>query len=202
VTIRHAGRLLLVSACGLASPAQAHLVQTGFGDFYDGIAHVALTPADLLLVIAVALLAGQRGTLAARWTLFALPVAWLVGGLIGTRMPDETTLPVLTTVSFGVAGILVVFDARVPAAVVAGFGVSAGLVHGIVNGATLSPTGASLLGLSGAVSAVFCLFAMLSAQVATLQAGWTRIAVRAAGSWIAAAGLLMLGWLARPLVAS
>ena len=64
MSIRHAGRLLLVSAWGLASPAQAHLVQTGFGDFYDGIAHVALTPADLLLVITVALLAGQRGTLA------------------------------------------------------------------------------------------------------------------------------------------
>jgi hypothetical protein len=59
--------------------------------------------------------------------------------------------------------------------------------------------GAILLGLSGAVSAVFCLLAILSAQVTTLRAGWTRIAVRVGGSWIAAAGLLMLGWLARPV---
>lgn len=202
MNIRHARWLLLVSACVLASPAQAHLVQTGFGDFYDGLAHVALTPADLLLVIAVALLAGQRGPLAARWTLFVLPVAWLAGGLIGAGMPGETTLPVLTTLSFAVAGIFVVLDARVPAAVVAGFALAVGLVHGTVNGATLSPSGAGLLGLAGAVSAVFCLFAILSAQVTTFQAGWTRTAVRAVGSWIAAAGLLMLGWLARPLVAS
>lgn len=202
MSIRHAGWMLLVSACVLATPAQAHLVQTGFGDFYDGLAHVALTPAELLIVIAMALLAGQRGPLAARWTLFVLPIAWLAGGLIGARMPDEITLPVLTTLSFALAGIFVVLDARVPAAMVAGFGLAVGLVHGAVNGANLAPTGASLLGLAGAVSAVFCLFAMLSAQMTTLRAGWTRIAVRAVGSWIAAAGLLMLGWLARPLVAS
>jgi len=38
--------------------------------------------------------------------------------------------------------------------------------------------------------------------VTTLRAGWTRIAVRVAGSWIAAAGLLMIGWLARPLLSA
>jgi hypothetical protein len=32
-----------------------------------------------------------------------------------------------------------------------------------------------------------------------LPAGWPRIAVRVAGSWIAAAGLLTLGWLARTI---
>ena len=64
----------------------------------------------------------------------------------------------------------------------------------------MTPDGASLLGLAGAVTAVFCVLAILAAQVTTLQAGWTRIAVRVAGSWIAASGLLMLGWLARPLL--
>jgi hydrogenase/urease accessory protein HupE len=194
------GRILLAGiAAGTAAPANAHLVQTGFGAFYDGLAHVALTPADLLLVVALALLAGQRGTRTSRWTLFALPIAWLAGGALGAHVPVETTLPLLTTLTFGLAGILVALDARLHAAAVAIFAVAAGLVHGYVNGATLSPDGASLLGLTGAVSAVFCLLAILSAQVTTLQAGWTRIAVRVAGSWIAAAGLLMLGWLARPM---
>ena len=39
---------------------------------------------------------------------------------------------------------------------------------------------------------------VLAAQVTTIQAAWCRIALRAVGSWVAAAGLLMLGWLARP----
>ena len=191
--------LLAALACMAAAPAHAHLVQTGFGAFYDGITHLAVTPADLLLVIAVALLAGQRGTQAARWTLFALPLAWLAGGLLGARVPFEIGLPLLSTLTFALAGALVALDARVNAGAVAGFALGAGLAHGYVNGATVAPTGASLLGLAGAVTAVFCLLAILSAQVTTLKADWTRIAVRVAGSWIAAAGILMLGWLARPL---
>ena len=47
------------------------------------------------------------------------------------------------------------------------------------------------------MTAVFYALAILSAQVITLRAGWTRIAVRAVGSWIVASGLLMLGWLAQ-----
>mgnify|MGYP007048309392 CR=1 FL=1 len=38
------------------SPLFAHLMETGFGGFYDGIAHLLITPADLLLV----LVSGQR----------------------------------------------------------------------------------------------------------------------------------------------
>jgi hydrogenase/urease accessory protein HupE len=186
-----------IALLATAAPAHAHLVQTGFGAFYDGLAHVVLTPSDLLVVIALAFLAGQRGTQAARWALFALPVAWLAGGLPGALLPGSSALPLLTTISFGLAGACVAFDARIRAAGIAGFATCAGLVHGYVNGATLAPGGASLLGLSGAVTTVFCVFAILSAQVTTLQAGWTYIAVRVAGSWIAAAGLLMLGWLAR-----
>jgi hydrogenase/urease accessory protein HupE len=180
-----------------ASPAHAHLVETGFGAFYDGLAHVFLTPVDLLLVVALALFAGQRGAQAARWALFALPAAWLAGGLLGARLPVGSAAPVLTTLGFGLAGVLVAFDARVRPPAVVVFAIVAGLVHGYANGATLAPGGASALGLLGAATAVFCLVTLLSAQVTTLQAGWTRIAVRVAGSWLAAAGLLMLGWLAR-----
>jgi len=68
-----------------------------------------------------------------------------------------------------------------------------------VNGASLEPAGAGLLGLAGVVTAVVCLLAILSAQVTTLRAGWSLVVVRVAGSWIAAAGLLMLGWLLRPV---
>ncbi len=193
------------SACLLATlaalaplRAQAHLVQTGFGAFYDGLAHVALTPADLLVVVAVALLAGQRGTQAARWTLFALPIAWLAGSTLGARIPTDASLPLLTTLTFGIAGALVAIDAKLRAAAICAFAIVAGLLHGYVNGATMAPGGAGALALAGAVTAVFCVFAILSAQITVLRVGWTRIAVRVAGSWIAAAGVLMVGWLMRP----
>lgn len=185
-------------ACA-AAPAHAHLVETGFGAFYDGLAHVAMTPADLLVVLGIALLAGQCGMQPARWTLCALPLAWLAGALVGVRFAATAALPALTTVTFAVAGALVVFDVRLRPAAVAALAVAAGLVHGFVNGATMMPGGASTLALAGAVTAVFCLLALVAAEVTKLQAGWTRIAVRVAGSWITAAGVLMLGWLARPV---
>jgi urease accessory protein len=203
-----AHRALRLLSAGLplavaAAPAHAHLVETGFGAFYDGLAHVLMTPADLLVVLAIALLAGQqRGAQQTRWVLWALPVAWLAGAFTGARLPDAAVSPVLTTLTFAAAGLLVVLDAKLrpmSLAVLAGI---AGLTHGFVNGATMMPGGASLLALTGAVTAVFCLLAIVAAEVTTLREGWTRIAVRVAGSWIAAAGVLMLGWLARPLLSA
>jgi urease accessory protein len=193
-----AGSLLALTA----APANAHLVETGFGAFYDGLAHLVITPADLLVVVAFALLAGQRGTQAARWTLLALPAAWLLGAAIGTRFPVAAALPLLTTLTFAVVGALVVFDAKVRAASVALLALAAGLVHGFANGATMVPGGTDTLALAGVVVAVFCVLAIVSGEVTTLRTGWTRIAVRVAGSWIAAAGVLMLGWLARPIMSA
>jgi hydrogenase/urease accessory protein HupE len=194
---RAASTVLVTLAAAVAAPAHAHLVETGFGAFYDGIAHVVVTPADLLIVVALALLAGQRGTRAARYALFALPVAWLAGGFIGARWPATAPLPLLTTLSFALAGALVALNARVRDAGVAALAIVAGVLHGLVNGATMAPAGVGGLALGGAICAIFLLTAILSAEVTALPAGWPRIAVRVAGSWIAATGVLMLGWLAQ-----
>jgi hypothetical protein len=39
--------------------------------------------------------------------------------------------------------------------------------------------------------------ALLAGPVVVLRATWARVVVRVAGSWIAAIGLLMLGWTVR-----
>jgi urease accessory protein len=194
---RVACRIFLALAVAMvASPANAHLVETGFGEFYDGIAHVAVTPSDLLVVVALALLAGQRGSTAARYAVFALPIAWFVGGFIGARWPALAAMPLLTTLSFGLVGGLVALNVKMRALGVAALAIGAGVLHGLVNGATMAPAGASSLALGGVVSAIFFVTTILSAEVTALPKGWPQIVVRVAGSWIAAAGLLMVGWLA------
>jgi hypothetical protein len=40
----------------------------------------------------------------------------------------------------------------------------------------------------------FVLVALVSAFVVSVRAVWARLAMRVAGSWVAAIGLLMLGW--------
>ncbi|MGB7467024.1 MAG: hypothetical protein WBW14_29330, partial [Candidatus Acidiferrum sp.] len=55
----------------------------------------------------------------------------------------------------------------------------------------------AVFALLGIAFAVFVLVALAASFVAPLRQQWARIAVRVAGSWIAASGLLMLGWAVR-----
>jgi len=188
-----------IVAAGLAAPtlAEAHLVQTGFGPFYDGLSHFALTPDDLLSVVALALLGGLSGARAGRHVMLALPAAWLAGGIAGLLRPVLDASPAVTTVSFLILGLLVVLDRGLPASVIASGAIVFGVVHGFLNGAAMSRVGLGLVGLLGIVAAVFTLAALLAALVVSRRRPWERIAVRVAGSWITAVGLLMLGWLFR-----
>jgi hypothetical protein len=64
----------------------------------------------------------------------------------------------------------------------------------------MTQPGAGTLSLLGMVFAVFILVALAGALVVPLRATWSRMAVRVAGSWIAAIGLLLVGWGLRPNV--
>jgi hydrogenase/urease accessory protein HupE len=177
--------------------AHAHLVQTGFGTFYDGINHLFITPEDLLFVVGLGLLAGLNGKAPSRCVLIGLPAAWLIGGLLGMRAATDSTFPLISTVSFGLVGGLIAADAKVPdLAMIALTGVL-GLVHGFVNGATMAPGGADWLAVAGVSTATLVIASVLGAIVVSVKASWQRIVVRVAGSWMVAICLLMFGWLWR-----
>jgi hydrogenase/urease accessory protein HupE len=178
----------------LSSKAEAHLVTTGLGPVYDGIGHFFLSPDDLCPVLALALFAGLRGAKTGRWVLFIVPVAWLVGGLIGQRSGVDAPRFAIPALSFLILGILVATDLRLSAIGVAVLGIGLGLLHGFLNGITLPPGGDGALALIGIAATLFVFVTLVAAFVVSLRLAWTRIAVRVAGSWIAAIGLLMLGW--------
>ncbi len=170
--------------------AHAHLVTTGLGPVYDGISHFALTPEDLLPVVALALLAGLCGPRYARVALFVLPVAWLGGGLLGLSRSSELLMPALTASTLLALGALVALDRKLPLGLVAGLAAGLGLFHGYLNGT--AKLGA--LGLSGVAATLFVVVALVAAFVVSLRTPWSRIAVRVAGSWLVAISMLMLGW--------
>jgi hydrogenase/urease accessory protein HupE len=175
-------------------PVRAHLVTTGLGPVYDGIGHFMLSPDDLLPVLALALFAGLRGPLPGRRALFVLPLAWLAGGLVGLRAASVPHFP-LTPFSFLVLGGLVAADLRLPPVIVTVIAIGLGLLHGFLNGIAFQQAGANApLELIGIMTTLFVIVALFAALVVSLQKPWTRIAVRVAGSWIAATGLLLLGW--------
>jgi urease accessory protein len=195
-------RLPLKPLCALAfgfgvalisSQAEAHLVTTGLGPVYDGISHFALAPEDLIPVLALGLLAGLRGKEHGRRVLVVLPAAWLLGGLIGlaTGAPASTSA---SWIPFVLIGGLVATDVQLSVTVTTALAVLLGLFHGYQNGAAMEQAGSGALGLAGVAANVFVVVTLIAAFVVMLRADWIRIGVRVAGSWVAAIGLLLLGW--------
>lgn len=179
----------------LASPplAHAHLVSTGLGPVYDGVTHFALTPEQLLPVLAFAVLAGLRGKDHARHVIFALPLAWLVAGVVGAAagvaVPDALAwLPLLAL------GGLLASDLRLSRAATTVVAVIIGAALGYANGAAMAQAGVGIRGVAGSALALFVSVTLGAAAASAWHAGWMRIAWRVAGSWIAAGGLLLLGW--------
>lgn len=181
----------------MPSAALAHLVTTGLGPFYDGSLHLLVSPGDLLGLVAATLLAGLHGTRTSRMTVIALPAAWFVAGLIGLNLPITIDLPWLGVLSFVVLGVVVAIDPKLPPPAVASLAGLYGALHGLLNGSALGAIGAGPLALFGIVVTVLIIALLVSAGVVSLRPAWTRIAVRVAGSWVAAVGMLMFGWLVK-----
>jgi len=177
--------------------AEAHLNATGMGPIYDGLMHFLMSPEDLVPVLAFALLSGLRGAIYGRRTLFVLPGAWLLGGLLGLAASSSNGNAIVSAVWFLLLGGLLAADAKLSLRVTTALAGLLGLYHGYLNGTGLGLNFASAAVLLGLVFSVFVLIALAAAFVVRLQASWARIAVRVAGSWIFASGLLLMGWAVR-----
>jgi urease accessory protein len=195
-------RLILVAlAVAIAVPtaAQAHLVATGMGPIYDGITHFGLSPEDYLPTVALAFFAGLRGPASVRLLLAVLPLAWLAGGLAalaGLALP-AAALSAATAVMFLSIGGGLAANLDLPRPASAAAAAALGLLRGVadLSGVELSlPHFASLAGMAASVFVVFAIAASISLP---LTRAWMVIAVRVSGSWLAASGLLLAGWVFR-----
>ncbi|HET9832595.1 MAG TPA: HupE/UreJ family protein [Vicinamibacterales bacterium] len=174
-------------------PVYAHLNSTGLGPIYDGAAHVMLSPADLIPACAIALLAGLRGPRHSRAVLAALPMSWLLGGIAGMLFGHASS-DIAAVPSFLLLGVLVAVDARVSLRTLATLTVVLGLVHGYINGIGMEPSGHAVEALLGLSMVLFVIGGLVTAFVIQSRQPWRRIAIRVLGSWVAASGLLMVGW--------
>ena len=191
-------RALIVYTFALCSkPAEAHLNSTGMGPIYDGLMHFLTSPEDLVPALALALLAGLRGASYGRQALFTLLVSWLLGSLLGLTAAVTSGSAVLSSFWFLLMGGLVAGDAKLSSRVMIALAALLGLYHGYFNGTGMGQSLSAILAVIGLALAVFVLIALAAAFVVQLRAQWARIAVRVAGSWIAASGLLLLGWAVR-----
>ena len=191
----HAVAVLAVMAC--PALAEAHLNSTGMGPVYDGVVHFVTSPEDMAPVLALALLAGLRGADHGRRALFVLPVAWLLGGLFGTTASTTGVGALSSAIGVLFLGGLLATDTKLSLGVTTVLAGLLGLWRGYLNGSGMGHFEVAVPAFLGLASAVFVLVALAAAVAASLRAQWARIALRVAGSWIAASGLLMLGWAVR-----
>jgi hydrogenase/urease accessory protein HupE len=123
-----------------------------------------------------------------------MPAAWLAAGVAGHLSPAALLPMGVTSLSLLLFGILTAADPMHAPTVLTVLAAVLGIMHGWLNGAGIVVASREASGLVGITAATFVLAALLSALVISLHRPWTRIAVHVAGSWIAAIGLLLLGW--------
>ena len=189
------GGSLAVAAVLCPTPALAHLVSARFGTFHAGVLHPITALEHLLPWLTLGLLAGLQDGERARWVLLAFPLGLIAG--VGLSLPPfgGGPLPGLDVLSLTVLGVAVALAWRLPTPGLASLGTVLGLIHGYQNGPALADQGNVGLFVAGVATAGLVVVTLVAACAKTMsqKGAWGRVAVRAAGSWMAAVGLMMIG---------
>lgn len=186
-----AAALLLVP--GIAS---AHDLSDRYGPFLGAAIHPLTELDHVFPFLAIGLYAGLQGVPVVWRTVASFIVALVVGVLVPlavTPPPDVANfLGVFNLASFFLMGALVAAALRAPGPAAAALAAIFGLSHGVENGIDLAGVH-SVWSIAGVIVAGLIATAPAAFITTRLRPGWQLIAVRVAGSWIAAIGLIVLG---------
>jgi hydrogenase/urease accessory protein HupE len=177
-------------------PALAHSVSARFGELYSGLLHPLTTLIHLVPWIALGLLAGVLETSKARSVLYAFPAAVAAGALTASVLPDFGWVQTVNVMSFVVLGALVVLSRDLSLATFGSLTVVFGITHGFANNATDLSGGPLLLYVAGIALSAYLTVVLTTAIAHFLKqrTRWGNVAIRAAGSWIIAIGVVFGGY--------
>lgn len=176
--------------------AHAHLVETRLGDFYGGALHPLTDLGQVLPWVTLAGLAAFQGTTKARWIIPAFPLALLAGGIASQLLPSLPVAPVAGIALIAVTGLCLAAALELPLAALLAITGIMGLLHGYENGAAMVATTDRLLFLSGVTAVGYAVLTLAIGSALAFLRGvgdWRPIALRAGGSWVAAAGIMVFG---------
>jgi hydrogenase/urease accessory protein HupE len=175
----------------------AHLVSTRFGEFYSGMLHPVTTLQHLLPWLALGLLGGLQAPTTARWALLTFPLGALIGVGLATVLPELPLVEPLNLLSFVVLGVLVALKLPLGLTLFLSLALMLGLTQGYANAAAGYPGFEGLLHATGVALSAYLVITLTAGSANALACGptWGTVAVRATGSWIAAAGTMYAGYL-------
>lgn len=176
--------------------AHAHLVSTRFGELYSGMLHPVLAFEHLLPWVALGLLGALAGHKTARWAVPVFPLSVFAGVLVAAVLPGAEGVSILNLASFVLLGGLVAANVALPTTAFLVLVTAFGLTHGYGNEAGELRGPALVLYALGVALSAYAVVTLVTAFAYTLtrRPGWGQIAVRAAGSWVLAIGLVFSGF--------
>ncbi len=177
-----------------AESAYAHSAVPGAGDFYAGALHALTALEHVLPFLALGILAGQRGR-TAEPVLLVFCLALAAGATVALWTPPLPYVGILNIFSAILFGALVATAWSLPMAFCYVIAAVFGLSHGFANGAGMIEQTRPYLFIPGVALAGLAVTAyglIATDYLLRRKASWIHIAVRVAGSWIAAIGILVL----------
>lgn len=186
--------VLLAVLAGSPAVAHAHSIGRNVGDFYWGFLHPITSLESILPLIALGLLAGQQGAGKARWVIGLFAVGIVAGPLLALSMGSPELASWINLGSFIVLGVLLALGRSWPVGLLSGLSLLFGLTQGWSNAAEMSQATARFLYATGMIAGAYLVVLLLAAAAVNVQKSpeWQRIAVRIAGSWVAAIGLMVI----------
>jgi len=172
------------------SQLQAHISSDGIIDTYSGLLHPFTEPAHLITILALGFMLTQQGNTCppAGWGSFSIAAfIGLVASLMGLVLP-VTMILLLLCIFFGV---LVAAKSCMPLYICVGFSIIAGFIVGLDSTPAPEPLGILIVTVIGTTAGIgIALLAVIVISDACKQY-WQQVAIRVAGSWIAASALLV-----------
>lgn len=200
--MRQSFRAVGVAAASLlvsASSAQAHIIGARLGDFYAGVTHPMTDLQDVILWVALSLLAGSLGAARARPLIVLFPIGLVIGLAIATSLEAGFEGALAAAAMLVALGLIVALELQLHIVLLCALALALALMRGAANAGGIGPETSQPLYAAGMAAVGYVVVTLVMALTLAFRGedgaspGWRRIAVRALGSWIAAVGLMMGG---------
>jgi urease accessory protein len=197
------GRGLIAAAVLLAqaSPAEAHIVALRLGDFYAGALHPLTDLQDIILWGAMGVLGGMLGAARGRWLVLVFPLGLLAGLALAQSFEITLTGSTVDAAMVLVLGLLMATAVRIPTAVLCALAFALAVIRGAANATDLGPETDRLLFAAGLACSGYAVITLVMALALAFRGAdtsapisWRKITLQALGGWIAAIGLMMVGY--------
>jgi urease accessory protein len=197
------GRGLIAAAVLLAqaSPAEAHIVALRLGDFYAGALHPLTDLQDIILWGAMGVLGGMLGAARGRWLVLVFPLGLLAGLALAQSFEITLTGSTVDAAMVLVLGLLMATAVRIPMAVLCALAFALAVIRGAANATDLGPETDRLLFAAGLACSGYAVITLVMALALAFRGAdtsapisWRKITLQALGGWIAAIGLMMVGY--------